>query len=136
MPKTISLDVKCPHCDVSLMDDGHLINNKPSIKLLIHTTISQKGFIWLSSIYGDYNFTSEFRITEGEIVEFFCPHCKENLNRKKNECEICGAPIVSLSCSIGGRVSICSRSGCKNHFVVFEDLDTTIRKFYEDYGYH
>lgn len=136
MPKVISLEVKCPHCDASLMDNGHLINNKPSIKLLIHTTISQKGFIWLSSIYGDYNFTSEFKITEGEIVEFFCPYCNENLYRKKIECDICGAPIVSLSCSIGGRVSICSRSGCKNHYVVFEDLDTTIRKFYEDYGYH
>jgi hypothetical protein len=104
MPKVVSLDVKCPHCDASLMDEGHLINNKSSIKLLIHTTISQKGFIWLSSIYGDYNFSSEFKITDGEIVEFFCPHCKENLKRKKIECDICGAPIVSLSCLLKKRM--------------------------------
>lgn len=118
------------------MDEGHLINNKPSIKLLIQTAIHQKGYIWLSSIYGDYHYTSEFHIPVGEVVDFFCPHCQENLKRKKIECDLCGAPIISLNCTIGGRVSICSRNGCKNHYVVFEDLDTTIRKFYEDYGYH
>ena len=75
MSKVVSLTVKCPHCDASFMEEGHLINNKPSIRLLIHTKIGQKGYIWLSSIYGDYNFTSEFRIEEGEIVEFYCPHC-------------------------------------------------------------
>ena len=136
MTKIISLTVKCPYCDKSLMDEGRLINNKPSIMLSIQTAIHQKGMIWLSSIYGDYNFISEFPIPDGEIVDFFCPHCHQNLKRKKIECDVCGAPIVSLSCSIGGRVSICSRSGCKNHYVVFEDLDTTIRKFYDDYGYH
>lgn len=136
MTKVVSLAVKCPHCDASLMDTGRLINNRESIKLWIHTPIGQKGYLWLSSIYGDYNFISEFPIKEGEIVEFFCPDCKESLIHKKNECDVCSAPIVSLNCTIGGRVSICSRSGCKNHYVVFEDLDTTIRKFYEDYGYH
>lgn len=136
MTKIIALNVKCPHCDASLMDEGHMINNKPSIRLKIQTNIHQRGFIWLSSIYGDYHYTSEFAIPDSEIVEFFCPHCKENLKRKKIECDICGAPIISLSCSMGGRVSVCSRNGCKNHYVVFEDLDTTIRKFYEDYGYH
>lgn len=136
MTKVVSLTTKCPHCDASLMDEGLLINNRPTIKLLIHTTIGQKGFINLSSIYGDYNFSSEFQIKEEEVVKFFCPHCNESLFRKKIECDICGAPIVSLNCNIGGRVSLCSRSGCKNHYVVFEDLDTTIRKFYDDYGYH
>jgi hypothetical protein len=136
MPKVVSLTVKCPHCDASFMEEGQLLNNKPSIKLLIHTPIGQKGFIWLSSIYGDYTFTSEFQIKEGEICDFYCPQCKESLYRKKIECDVCSAPIVSLNCSMGGRVSICSRSGCKNHYVVFEDLDTTIRKFYDDYGYH
>lgn len=136
MTKVISLSVNCPHCNSSLMDEGHLINNKPAIKTEIVTAIRQKGFLWLSSIYGDYNFTSEFKINEGDLVEFFCPHCHEGLIRKKFECDACGAPIVTMNVDIGGRVNICSRSGCRNHYVVFEDLDTTIRKFYEDYGYH
>ena len=136
MSKVISLVVNCPHCSKSLMDEEFMINNKPSIKLEIQTAIRQKGFLWLSSIYGDYTFTSEFVIPEGEIVELFCPKCHENLRRKKTECDACGAPIVTLNCDVGGRVSVCSRVGCKNHYVEFEDLDTTIRKFYEDYGYH
>jgi hypothetical protein len=136
MTKVISLAVNCPHCSKSLMDSDTLINNKPSIKLGIETAIRQKGHIWLSSIYGDYHFISEFVIPEGEIVELSCSVCHENLRRKKTECEACGAPIVTLNCDVGGRVSVCSRVGCKNHYVEFEDLDTTIRKFYEDYGYH
>ncbi|MFO7615049.1 MAG: hypothetical protein R6W71_10455 [Bacteroidales bacterium] len=135
MSKVVSLNVKCPHCDHSLMDESHLINNKPGICLDIQTSIRQKGNIWLSSIYGDYNYSSEFTIPEGDVVEFYCPHCNQSLRRKKVECDLCEAPIVSFNCTIGGRVSICSRHGCKNHYIVFEDLDTTIRKFYEDYEY-
>ncbi len=136
MPKVVSIAVKCPHCNTSLMDDSHLINNRESIRLNIETTIHQKGNIWLSSIYGDYNYSCEFQIPEGDIVNFYCPHCHEDLKRKKVECDICGAPIVSFNSTVGGRVSICSRNGCKNHYVVFEDLDTAIRKFYDEYGYH
>jgi len=136
MTKVITLSVNCPHCNKSMMDPGHMINNKPAIKAEISTSIKQKGFIWLSSIYGDYNYSAEFEIPEGEVVEFYCPHCHESLRRKKIECDVCGAPIVSMNVDVGGRVSICSRSGCKNHYVVMEDLDTIIRKFYNDYGYH
>ncbi len=136
MPKVVSLTVKCPHCSASLMDEGHLINNKPSIRLSIETPLHQKGNIWLSSIYGDFNYSCEFEIHEGDVVKFTCPQCQEDLKKKKIECDICGAPIISVNCSIGGRVSFCSRNGCKNHYVVFEELDTTIRKYYDEYGYH
>ena len=135
MTKTVSLTVKCPHCHKVLNDDNHLINNHPSIRVSIETPIKQKGFMWLSSIYGDYNYSCEFAIPESEIVNLFCPYCQESLRHKKLECDICGAPIVSFLCNIGGRVSICSRNGCKNHYVVFEDLDSTIRRFYDEYGY-
>jgi hypothetical protein len=37
---------------------------------------------------------------------------------------------------VGGRVNICSRHGCKNHYVVFENLDTAVRKFYSEYQYY
>ncbi len=136
MSKIISLSVVCPHCNTSLMDPSKLINNEPGIHLHVRSRIMQQGSIWLSSIYGDYHFVSEFPIPDGDVVEFFCPHCNADLKRKKVECDVCEAPIVSMNVDIGGRVNICSRSGCKNHYVVFEDLDTTIRKFYEDYGYH
>ncbi len=135
MPKVVSLSVKCPHCQTVLNDENHLINNHPAIKVVVETNIKQKGFIWLSSIYGDYNYSCEFPIPDGEIVRMYCPECQTELKRKNLECDICGAPLISFLCNIGGRVNICSRNGCKNHYVVFEDLDTTIRKFYDEYGY-
>lgn len=134
MHKKVSLAVKCPKCGKALMDDSHLINNRKAIMLKITTTSGEKGKIWLSSIYGDYNYTAEIAIPEGEIVKFECPHCNADLARPL-ECEVCNAPIVSFTCSIGGKVSICSRNGCKNHYVVFENLDTAVRKFYSEYGY-
>lgn len=136
MTKVIALSVRCPLCDESLMDDNHHLNNKPGIRLRIETSQKQKGAIWLSSIYGDYNYSCEFHITDQDVVTFTCPHCNQNLVRKNTACEICGAPLVSFNADVGGKVSICSRNGCRNHFVVFDDLEAVIRKFYEEYGYH
>lgn len=134
MNKKVSLSVKCPKCGASLMDESHLINNRKAIRLTITTSDGKTGNVWLSSIYGDYNYTAENSIPEGDVVDFICPHCNENLARPL-ECEVCEAPIVSFTCSIGGKVSICSRNGCRNHYVVFENLDTAVRKFYSEYGY-
>jgi predicted RNA-binding Zn-ribbon protein involved in translation (DUF1610 family) len=136
MTKVIALSVRCPKCDESLMDDNHHINNKPGIRLRVETSIHQKGTIWLSSIYGDYNYSCEFHIPEKDIVIFTCPYCGEDLKRKNVTCDICNAPIISFNADVGGRVSICSRNSCRNHYVVFDDLDAVIRKFYEEYGYH
>ena len=136
MAKEVALTVKCPHCSADFMDEHHMINNHPGIKLNIETTDGKKGTIWLSSIYGDYNYTCNFQIPPNEVVEFLCPSCNKNLRRRNITCESCGAPIVSLLVDVGGRVNICSRNGCKNHYIIFEDLDTIIRKFYSEYGYH
>jgi Zn finger protein HypA/HybF involved in hydrogenase expression len=35
---------------------------------------------------------------------------------------------------MGGKVAICSRNGCKNHFVEFEDLSVALKKMYQEYG--
>jgi hypothetical protein len=132
----IAVVVNCPHCNASLMDEKHLINNKPGILLHLKTKDGKKGIVRLSSIYGDYNYSANILIPTGEVVDFFCPHCKKNLNRKKVDCDTCGAPIVSFNCDIGGRISICSRNGCKNHYVAFEDPDLLAKKFFTEYGFH
>jgi hypothetical protein len=118
------------------MHKEHLINNKESIYLILKFPGSTDGKIWLSSIYGDFNYTCNLEIPDDEIVSFICPHCNTDLKRKNIECDACGAPIVSFNCTVGGRVNICSRHGCKNHYVVFENLDTAIRKFYSEYEYY
>jgi hypothetical protein len=133
MPRKISLNVSCPHCRKRLKDESMLISNHPAIHLNIKLPEGVDSQIWLSSIYGDFNYSSELSISDDTIVEFYCPNCGEQLIRNKVECDVCGAPIVSFLCSVGGRVSICSRNGCKNHYFVFDDIDTALRKFYTEY---
>lgn len=136
MEKRVEVKVHCPHCGHSLMDTKEFINNAETIFLKIKTEEGTKGEIRLSSIYGDFNYTSDVPIAEDSVVKFYCPHCGKNLRRRKVECDDCFAPVVSFKCSIGGRISICSREGCKNHYVIFENPDVAVKKFYSEYGYH
>ncbi|HRY34043.1 MAG TPA: zinc-ribbon domain-containing protein [Bacteroidales bacterium] len=129
----VSLNLKCPVCGYSLMDRDQTVDNKASIHLRIRMA-DQEGDIYLSSIYGSYNYVCNIPLPEGKVVDFVCPHCHNEII-SKSECLHCGAPMVPLYLDMGGKVSICSRSGCKNHFVEFEDLTQAMQKLYEDYGH-
>ncbi|HPD65816.1 MAG TPA: hypothetical protein P5050_11085 [Bacteroidia bacterium] len=133
MPQTITFDVNCPECGKSLMDAYNLLMDKPSIRLTIETA-KGKGTIRLCSIYDCYAHTSDIEIEGGEIVNFFCPFCHENLNTEI-KCELCEAPMVSFKLEMGGKVNICSRKGCKNHNVNFVDLSAALEVFYNKFGY-
>jgi len=115
------------------MNPEKLIDNAPSIHLDIEC-MGQKGEIWLSSIYGSYDFTATIEIPKGEIAGFHCPHCHEHMI-SRTECTSCGSFMVPFYLDMGGKVNICSRSGCKNHFVEFEDLSVALRRFYHEYGH-
>jgi ssDNA-binding Zn-finger/Zn-ribbon topoisomerase 1 len=115
------------------MDEEQKIDNEPAIHLKVKCK-GNSGDIWLSSIYGSYNYKSTIDLPKNEIAEFDCPECHEKL-MSKNECLTCGAEMIPFYLDMGGKVSICSRSGCKNHFVEFEDLSIALRKFYQEYGY-
>jgi DNA-directed RNA polymerase subunit RPC12/RpoP len=132
MKKQISLAVKCPYCMKSLLDEDVLIQGHPSIKLNILTEF-ERGTIHLCAVYECYENISDVEIKKGEIVEFTCPHCNKEL-LVKEECKLCDAPMVSLMMNTGGRVSLCSRNGCPNHYIAFEDLSIELHKFYEQYG--
>ncbi len=129
----ISLYVKCPMCTNSLMDKEKLIDNKPSIHLNIEMD-GKKGSIALSSIYGSFNFNCNIDLPVGHLAKFTCRSCNKEITSKE-ECLSCGAPMVPFYLDMGGKVSICSRSSCKNHFVEFEDLTTAMQRLYEEYGY-
>ncbi|MCX6273410.1 MAG: hypothetical protein NTU44_19755 [Bacteroidetes bacterium] len=128
----VSLNLKCTVCGVSIMDREHTVDNKPSIHMKIEMG-GVKGNVYLSSIYGSYNFTCDIPMNTGEIVSFTCPHCDKEIS-SNSECLTCGAPMVPFYLDMGGKVSICSRSGCKNHFVEFEDLTLAMQRLYEDYS--
>lgn len=129
----ISLNLKCPVCGTSFMDYKKPIDGKPSIRLEIELD-DKKGQIWLSSIYGSYNLESEITIPEGAIARFACPHCHSKIVSEE-KCYECNAPLVPFYLIEGGKVSICSRAGCKKHSIEFEDLNTALKHFYEDFAY-
>ena len=129
----VSLSLKCPHCGVSLMDPDSLVDNETSIALHIDIA-KKKGDINLSSIYGSYNYTCNIDCPIDEIAVFSCPQCGKDLNCEA-ECKICKAPMANLILDMGGKISICTRSGCKNHSVEFNDLNIALKKMYQEFGY-
>lgn len=133
MYEFVALSLKCRFCGESLMDKNVLVDNEQSIKLDVKHT-GKKGVIHLSSIYGSYNYSCNIDIPKDEIAEFSCPHCKKGLNSQV-ECLSCGAEMVPFYLDMGGKVSICARSGCKNHHVEFEDLSQALKKLYQEYGF-
>ncbi|MGB2697437.1 MAG: class I tRNA ligase family protein [Candidatus Zixiibacteriota bacterium] len=127
----IQVNVKCPKCGKSLMDEKHKINEHPSVKVMIEHK-NKRGWVRLSSLYGSYNLESELLIPEGESVRFFCPFCESDLAGTR-KCEKCDAAMIPLKFSDGGFVEICSRKGCKKHLIEFENLENELKAFYNAY---
>ncbi len=132
MSKHISLSVACPHCRKSLMDEEVKLQGFPSIKLNIRLP-GNRGTIHLCSVYECFDHQADIKIDEDIVVDFTCPHCNKELLIKE-ECQICSAPMVSFVLNTGGRVSICSRKGCSNHYVAFVEISTELSNFYSNYG--
>ncbi len=133
MKKAIKLSLKCPYCGKSLMDETHKLHEDDSIKLNIEAS-GVKGQLWLCSIYGCYDHEADIQLKENEIVEMTCPHCNKSLLREI-KCQKCNAPVVGMNITVGGRVNICSRKGCTNHYVVFEDMQDALTLLYNEHGY-
>jgi NADH:ubiquinone oxidoreductase subunit E len=113
--KIFPIEVSCPRCNHSLMKPEHPIDNQPCI----HVTVSlkrQHGWLRLSSLYGSYNFESEFEIPIDAEANFFCPHCHEDLVGS-SECPECGAKMILMIVRGGGTIQICPRRGCKGHLL-------------------
>jgi rRNA maturation protein Nop10 len=127
MEKTVTLSVKCPHCGESFMDENHMLNEHPGIKINIEAE-NGKGTLWLCAIYDCFMHESDIKLKDKEQVKFKCPHCNSYLC-KDIKCEVCGAPMADMHLNVGGRVNVCSRKGCKNHYVVFEDLNDAMNLF-------
>lgn len=129
----ISLKVRCPKCNKSLMDYTQYLNAKPSIKLNI-THGGKEGVINLCSTYGCYDKVCNIELIDNEIAVLFCPFCKAELSGAL-KCDLCEAPMVDFKLDKGGKVHVCSRIGCKKHFVSFEDIYDTLPGFYTEYNF-
>jgi methionyl-tRNA synthetase len=127
----LQVNIRCPYCKQSLMDEGKTIDGYPSAKVFIQNS-NKRGLLYLSSIYGSYNIISEVYVPMDEIVLFFCPHCQSSL-LLKNLCDKCGAPMTFFELLQGGKVQICSRRGCKKHLIAFSNLSQEISTLYNTY---
>jgi ssDNA-binding Zn-finger/Zn-ribbon topoisomerase 1 len=128
--KTLKLRVKCPSCDSLLLDENNRLDNAPSIKALIEYH-GRRGWVRLSSVYGSYEVQSELPIPPFAQVDFMCPECFALL-KSDRICVQCRAPLVDFQLEEGGIISICSRRGCRQHFLEFCDDDQALAKLYEE----
>jgi hypothetical protein len=132
----LNVDVVCPYCQKSLMDEEHLIKDQPSIKL--HGKLppeggSIEGIIRLSAYYGDYQVETTLVIPNESIVQFSCPFCRKHLTSTRI-CEACNASMVALQFPRGGKVQFCARRGCKKHLIEFEDPEEAIMEFNRNFS--
>jgi NADH:ubiquinone oxidoreductase subunit E/predicted RNA-binding Zn-ribbon protein involved in translation (DUF1610 family) len=118
--RVFPLEVSCPHCNHSLMDQDHLVDRYPSIRLTASYG-NEHGWLRLSSLYGSYAIESGYEVPVDTVVNFFCPHCHAELIGAWN-CSSCSAPMVPMVVRGGGIVQVCSRRGCKSHML---DLEST-----------
>ena len=128
----IQLNVECPHCNHSLLDKKHKIDEHPAVKVTIEYK-GKKGDLYLSSLYESYHTDFPFFVPEGEILTLYCPWCKDSLMSTRI-CEKCHAKMVVMDIEDGGTIQICSRNGCKKHFLEFEDLAIELKAFYNVYS--
>ena len=133
LPNLVSLRVKCPVCGHSLMDEKRPVDNCPSIKLNVKVG-EKSGVMHLSSVWESFNYVCNIETPKKEILKLSCPHCNSAL-KGKADCEICDAPMVPLDLELGGDVCICSRMGCKSHFVKFVDFSFALKRLYIEAGY-
>ncbi|MFW5739310.1 MAG: NAD(P)H-dependent oxidoreductase subunit E [Myxococcota bacterium] len=107
------LEVACPRCNHTLIDQRNELDGHPSIRVTVSFN-RQHGSLRLSSLYGSYTIKSDHEIPWDTVVHFFCPHCHAELTSWA-DCTRCSAPMVSMLVRGGGTVQICSRRGCKEH---------------------
>jgi len=115
------IEVSCPHCGRSLMDEMHLTDGRPTI-LATAAFDHKRGWIRWSSLYGRCTAESEQKIPIHTIVDFLCPHCRCKLLGPAN-CLECGAPMAQMAVRGGGTLLICSRSGCSGHMLSLQSAD-------------
>jgi len=104
------IEVGCPYCNHSLMDDSVQLEGRRAIRLM--TSAGDKpGWLWLSSLYGSAERRGEQEVAPDTVLSVFCPHCQAELSGA-SQCRTCRAPLVPMLLRAGGIVQFCSRRGC------------------------
>ena len=64
----IQLNVKCPHCKHSLLEETYKIDGHPSVRLLFECK-GKKDELYLNSLYGSHNSKIPSFVSEGAYVK-------------------------------------------------------------------
>lgn len=118
------LEVFCPQCGRSLLDNENYLNGYPSVR--INASMGEKiGWTRLPSLYGNFAGTYEHEIPENTVVKLFCPHCGSGL-QGKTQCMECNAPMAEMT--VNGKdsvIRICTRVGCNGHMLDLNNNNRT-----------
>ena len=114
------------------MDEGHKINDKPSVHLKLEVE-SEQGDVYISCLCGSSDFDTNVKISRGELASFFCPNCEEELI-SDYDCQECRSAMVPLQIDKGGKIYICSKRGCKEHFLDVDNISQEDKDLYSRYN--
>jgi NADH-quinone oxidoreductase subunit E len=112
----------CPACGHTLMDEGHAINGRASIRLAA-SFAGKAGTLRLSAFYGSTDVDCDSQIPAGALTVLSCPHCGRELSGA-SDCSECGAAMAMMTAGKHAMVYVCARRGCPGHRL---DLLTTTR---------
>lgn len=126
----IQVNVSCPSCGASLMDEKHPVAGSPAI-LTWADLDGVRVALRISSVLGDYSIACEREIAEGREVVFHCPHCDRGLTGTRT-CDLCSAAMAHFRMREGGGVQVCCRRGCRKHLIEFENPETEVSEFYRN----
>ena len=123
------LEIVCPNCGQLLNDPEVKIKERPALKFLVENK-GRQGIIWISAIYGDHETIEppELNILPGDLVKFYCPHCKKPLP-KIDKC-YCKGDLLRLKLKSGGNLQFCNRKGCYYSTIGFTNPDE-LDKFFK-----
>ncbi len=111
------LELACPHCQ-AVLTEGKRVHLDAYVK-----DTQEDGELYLSAIFGDYSIDTDLKIPDNAVTEFRCPRCDSSLTLA-TACNLCRAPMASLTITSGGYLEFCSRKGCKSHALGgFGDID-------------
>ena len=100
------LDVRCHHCNHSLLDTRWLIDGYPSTKVTASFAFDH-GWFRFSSLPDRRVFVSEHELPRKGEAAFFCPHCSALLFSPA-KCQNCEAPLVPTVSRTSRLLPVCS----------------------------
>ena len=106
----LPIEVSCPRCNHSLLDAGHPLDERPSIRVTVNYG-EEYSHVRFSSWFGSDGLEAESEIPAGRMTDFLCPYCHQGLTGT-DACPECEAPLATMLVRGGGAVRLCTRWGC------------------------